>query len=192
MLPPTMKRIVPAVSALLFLVALFGCSPAKVAEKKVVDVSYTLTVDGAVFDQSQAGQPLEFMVGAGKMMPAFETAIIGLKMGDKKTFDIKAADAYGPYDKAKLIDVPLANFPAETPPKVGDRFSVQTPQGTLPVAIAAVNGKTVTVDMNSPLAGKDLSFAVEIVKIRKATKAELAEAAAPTQGAPQASPQAGQ
>jgi FKBP-type peptidyl-prolyl cis-trans isomerase 2 len=192
MLHRTMKRIIPAVSALLVIVSLLACSPAKVAQKKVVDVSYTLTVDGAVFDKSQEGQPLEFMVGAGKMMPAFETAIIGLKTGDKKTFDIKAADAYGPYDKAKLIEVPLANFPAETPPKVGDHFSVKTSQGALPVSIAAVNGKTVTVDMNSPLAGKDLSFAVEIVKIREATKAELAELLAPTQGAPQASPPAGQ
>ena len=180
-----MKRMIPALFPVLLLVALVGCAPAKVAQKKVVDVSYTLTVDGAVFDQSQKDQPLEFMVGAGKMIPAFETAIIGLKVGDKKTFEIKSVDAYGAYDKTRLVEVPKTEFPADSPPTVGQRFSVQTQAGTLPVTIAAVGDTTVTVDFNSPLAGKDLTFAVEIIKVRDATKEEIAAQQTAAQAAPQ-------
>ncbi len=150
-----------------------------------MQVSYTLTVDGAVFDRSQKDQPLEFMVGAGKMIPAFESEIIGLKVGEKKSFLIKAADGYGDYDKTKLVEVPLDQFPRDTPPQVGQQFSVRTPQGTLPVTITAVGAKSVTVDFNAPLAGKDLSFEIEIVKLRDATKDELAALKTAAQAAPQ-------
>jgi FKBP-type peptidyl-prolyl cis-trans isomerase 2 len=168
------------------LAALIGCTPARVAEKKVVQVSYKLTLaDGTVFDESKKDQPLEFMVGVGRMIPAFETAITGLKVGDKKTFQIKAADAYGEYDKAKLVDVPREQFPKDTPLTVGMQFSVQTPQGSLPVTVAAIGAKTVTVDTNNPLAGKDLSFAIEVIKIRDATKEELAALQTAAQATPQ-------
>jgi FKBP-type peptidyl-prolyl cis-trans isomerase SlyD len=179
-----MKRIASAIPALLLLAALVACSPAKVAEKKVVSLSYVLTVDGAVFQQSQPDQPLEFMVGAGKMMPAFETAITGMKVGDKKSFDIKAADAYGEYDKTKTVDVPVSEFGTGPTPKVGDRFTVQTPNGPMPVSVAAVKGTTITIDYNPPLAGKDLSFAVQIIKIRDATKDELAALQTAAQATP--------
>ena len=180
-----MKRIAPAFASLFLLAALVACSPAKVAEKKFVTMNYVLTVDGAEFDKSQPDSPLEFMVGAGKMMPAFETAIIGLKVGDKKSFDIKAADAYGEYDKSKTVDVPLTEFGTGPAPKAGDKFSVQTPNGAMPVTVTAVKGTTVTIDFNNPLAGKDLSFAVQVTKIRDATKEELAALQTAAQAAPQ-------
>ncbi len=180
-----MKLIRLGIFPVLLLVALVGCAPVKIAVKKVVQVSYTLTLaDGSVFDKSPDGQPLEFMVGVGRMIPAFETAVMGLKVGDKKTFQIKAADAYGEYDTAKLVEVPREQFPKNTPLTVGMRFSVQTSQGTLPVTISAVGDKTVTVDTNNPLAGKDLTFAVQIVKIRDATKEELAALQTAAQATP--------
>ena len=165
---------------------LVACAPVKIAVKKDVQVAYTLTLaDGSVFDKSADGKPLEFIVGVGRMIPAFETNIMGMKVGDKKTFVIKAADAYGEYDKAKLIEVPKEQFPKDTPLSVGMAFSVQTSQGSLPVTIAAIGDKTVTVDTNNPLAGKDLTFAVQIVKIRDATKEELAALQTAAQATPQ-------
>jgi peptidylprolyl isomerase len=159
--------------------ALAACGPAKVAVKKVVSVSYTLTLaDGTVFDKSEDGTPLEFMVGVGKMIPAFETNIMGMKVGEKKTFEIKSADAYGDFDKTKVVDVPRGQFPDDPAPKVGDQFSVQTASGAFPVTVTAVTKDIVTVDTNSPLAGKDLTFAVEIMKVRDATKDEIMAAAA--------------
>ncbi len=106
-------------------------------------------------------------------------------MGEKKTFIIKAVDGYGEYDKAKLVEVPLDQFPPETPPKVGDRFTVPGPQGDMQISIAAVTAKSVTVDFNFPLAGKDLNFDIEVVKLRDATKEELAELQTAAQAAPQ-------
>lgn len=183
--PHTMKRLFSGSLSVLLLAALVACAPPKVMEKKVVQVSYKLTLaDGSVFDQSAQDKPLEFMVGAGKMIPAFETAIMGLKVGDKKTFVIKAADAYGEYDKTKVVEVPKENFPTDPAPAVGARYSVQTPQGNIPVTVTAVGTKTVSLDLNNPLAGKDLTFDVQIVKIRDATKEEISAQQTAAQATP--------
>ena len=152
---------------------------------KVVQVGYTLTLaDGSVFDKSADGSPLEFLVGAGNMIPAFEKAIIGMKVGDRKTFTLKAADAYGPYDQARVMDIPRAQFGTETP-KVGQQLSVQASVGTIVVTVTKVSDTAVTVDANGPLAGKDLTFAVQIVGIRNASKDEIAAARAGSQSPPQ-------
>jgi len=155
-----------------------GCSPATVADKKVVQINYKGTLaDGSVFGESATGSPLEFMMGAGKMIPTLEKGLIGLKVGDKKTITIKAADAYGEYDKAAIQDVPKEQFPADLALTVGAQYQVQTGSGTMVVTIAGIKDKTVSVDFNHPLAGKDLTFAIEVVKIRVATKDELTAAA---------------
>jgi FKBP-type peptidyl-prolyl cis-trans isomerase 2 len=104
--------------------------------------------------------------------------VLGLKVGDKKTITVKAADAYGEYDPSATQEVPRDQFPANIPLQVGQHFQVQTQAGVMTVAIAAIKDKSVTVDFNHPLAGKDLTFAVEIVKIRDATKEELKAAQA--------------
>jgi FKBP-type peptidyl-prolyl cis-trans isomerase 2 len=174
--PGTMKSSRLLLVPLVALAVLVGCAPAKVAPKKVVSVSYTLTLaDGTVFDKSEDGKPLEFMVGAGKMIPAFETNITGLKVGDKKNFTIKAVDAYGDYKKDAVVDVPRGQFPDDPAPKAGDKFSVTTASGPYTVTVVKVTKDTVTIDTNSPLAGKDLTFDVKIEKIRDATKDELLE-----------------
>ena len=80
-------------------------------DKMVVKIGYTGTLaDGSTFDSSEGGDPLEFMVGGGQMIPQFEQNLIGLKKGDKKTFTIAAADAYGERDEAALQEVPLTAF----------------------------------------------------------------------------------
>jgi FKBP-type peptidyl-prolyl cis-trans isomerase 2 len=179
-----MKRVLVAALPLLLVFAVLGCAPATVSDKKVVQLNYKGTLsDGTVFSQSEQGKPLEFMVGAGKMLPALEKGVLGLKVGDKKQIVIKAADAYGEYDKAAVQEVPKDQFPADLALTVGQLYTVQTPQGNLTVKVTAIGAKTVTVDFNHPLAGKDLTFDVEVVKIRGATKEELA---AEVQAAPPA------
>jgi peptidylprolyl isomerase len=159
----------------LLALAIIGCAPATVSDKKVVQMSYKGTLsDGTVFDESTAAEPLEFMVGAGKMIPSLEQQMLGMKVGDKKTIAVKSADAYGEYDKTAIQDVPKDQFPADLQLESGKLYSVQTPQGVLTVTITAIKDKTVTVDFNHPLAGKDLTFDIQIVKLRAATKEELA------------------
>jgi FKBP-type peptidyl-prolyl cis-trans isomerase 2 len=175
-----MKRVfMGAVPLLLLLLAVIGCTPATVANDKYVQVNYKGTLaDGSVFDQNETGKPLEFLVGSGTMMPAFEKALMGLKIGEKKTFTVLATDAYGEYDKSRIQDVPKDQFPTDLALTVGAQYQVQTQSGTMVVTIAGIKDKTVSVDFNYPLAGKDLTFAIEIVKIRDATKDELAKAKA--------------
>ncbi len=175
-----MKLTAGRVALILLAFVVVGCAPATVKDKTVVQMSYKGTLaDGSVFGQSEKDKPLEFMVGGGKLIPALEKSLLGMKVGDKKKVTIKAADAYGEYDNAALQEVPKDKFPKDATFTVGERFVVQTPNGPYPVKIADVKDKTVVVDFNHPLAGKDLTFDVEIVKIRDATKEELAPPAAP-------------
>jgi FKBP-type peptidyl-prolyl cis-trans isomerase 2 len=172
-----MKSVVSSLALLLLALALIGCAPATVKDRKMVQMNYKGTLpDGTSFGASDPGKPLEFLVGAGRLIPTLEKAVLGLKVGDKKKVEIKAADAYGEYDKTAVQEVPKEQFPKDLSVEVGAHYRVQTPQGPLTVTITAVSAKTVTVDFNHPLAGKDLTFDVEIVKIRDATKEEIAAA----------------
>ena len=107
-----MKRLLSRLAPLLMILAFVGCGPAAVVDKKMVQMNYKGTLpDGTVFGQSEAGKPIEFMIGAGKMIPALEKGIMGLKVGAKKKIEIKAADAYGEYDKNAVQEVPKEQFP---------------------------------------------------------------------------------
>jgi len=127
-----------------------------------VFVDYTGTLDnGTIFDSSIDREPLEFDVGAGQMIKGFDDAVLGMKVGDEKTVKIKAADAYGEADPRNVIEVPKQNVPPTV--KVGDTLSA----GGQPVKVIHVTNTTVTIDTNHPLAGKDLTFKIKLVKIGK-------------------------
>jgi FKBP-type peptidyl-prolyl cis-trans isomerase 2 len=180
-----MTRTASRFALLLLAIAIVSCAPATVQEKEVVQITYTGTLaDGSVFSQSEKDKPLEFIVGSGRIIPALEKGLVGMKVGEQKKIIVKAADAYGEYDKAALQEVPKDRFPKDSTFDVGQKFVVQTPNGPYPVKIAEVRVKTVIVDFNHPLAGKDLTFDVAVVKIREATAAELAPPAPAAGGSP--------
>ncbi len=189
-----MNNTLRAIAALLVAAALAGCA-ATVGDKKVVKIKYKGTLsNGSVFDSSEGKQPLEFMVGGGQIIPGLESAVKGMKVGEKKKITIKAADAYGDYDQRALQEVPKESFPTDMKLEAGLELVAQTAMGPVPVRIAEIRDKTVMVDFNHPLAGKDLTFDVEIVSVRDATKDELAKiqppaAQAPPQAPPGAKPQ---
>jgi len=186
-----MKRTLPGLALVILVLAVMGCAPATVSKGKMVDVDYKGSLaDGTVFGQSDAGKPLEFLVGGGTIIPTLEKGMLGMKVGDKKSIGVKAADAYGEYDKAAVRELPRAQFPKDLALKVGERYQVNNGQGgPMVLTISALTETTVTVDFNHPLAGKDLTFDVTIVKIRDATKDELAKALVP---APAPAPAQGQ
>ena len=164
--------------AALAVLLLGGCAPATVSKNRVVQMSYKGTfADGTVFSQSEEGKPLEFMVGAGLLLPALEKQMMGMTVGEKRTITLKAADAYGEPDPTAVQTVPRARFPKDLDLKVGGRYQMTLPNGTLSFTVTAITGPLVTVDFNNPLAGKDLTFEVTVLKIRPATKEELAAAA---------------
>lgn len=132
-----------------------------------VKVHYTGKLDdGTVFDTSEKREPLEFEMGQGRVIPGFENAIMGMTVGDKKTVNIPADQAYGEYREEFKQDFPRDQFPPDLELEVGQRFQVdQKDGGKILVSIAAVTDTTVTLDANNPLAGKDLTFDIELVGI---------------------------
>ena len=123
--------------------------------------------DGTVFDSSKKhGKPLEFEVGAGKVIQGFDTGVIGMKKGEKKEITITPEQGYGQIRKELLKQVPKEQIPSEKPLKAGMVLVVGLPNGNkIPARIAKVGEKEIIIDLNHPLAGKTLIFNIEIVEI---------------------------
>lgn len=132
-----------------------------------VRIHYTGTLsDGSVFDSSEGRDPLEFTLGSGQVIAGFDTGVTGMTVGEKKTIEIPCDDAYGPVHDEARQDVPRAQIPAEIPLEVGIQLQMQSPTGqVIPVTVVAITEEAVTLDANHPLAGKDLTFALELVSI---------------------------
>ncbi|MGR3452465.1 FKBP-type peptidyl-prolyl cis-trans isomerase [Pseudooceanicola sp.] len=132
-----------------------------------VRIHYTGTLsDGTTFDSSEGRDPLEFTVGSGQIIPGLDKAIPGMNVGEKKTVEVPCAEAYGDREDAAMQTVPRDQIPEEIEVKPGLQLQVQTPQGqVVPVTVADVGDSEVTLDANHPLAGRDLTFNIELVEI---------------------------
>ncbi|MBW1967688.1 MAG: peptidylprolyl isomerase [Deltaproteobacteria bacterium] len=132
-----------------------------------VKVHYTGKLeDGTVFDTSANRDPLEFTIGDGKIIPSFEQGVVGMSPGESRTTEIPADNAYGPHRREMVVEIDRNQFPAEVNPKVGERLQIPQKDGKMIiVAVTDVSESTVTLDANHPLAGKDLTFDIELVEI---------------------------
>ncbi len=133
-----------------------------------VKVHYTGTLeDGTVFDTSLEREPLEFTLGAGKMIPGFEEAVKGMQIGQSKTVTIPADKAYGPHRDERILLIEREQLPEDLNPEVGQRLQMQQTVGpTIPVIVIEVTETAIVVDANHPLAGKDLTFEIELLEIK--------------------------
>jgi FKBP-type peptidyl-prolyl cis-trans isomerase SlyD len=146
----------------------------RVENKKVVKIDYTLTdPKGVVIDTSKGGQPLEYLHGAGGIIPGLEAALEGKEAGDAIDVLIQPEQAYGPRREEMIQEVPRMRFPADVKVEPGMQFQAQTPEGPRVVTIVAVEGDNVKLDANHPLAGMPLHFDVKIVEVREATAEEI-------------------
>ncbi len=132
-----------------------------------VRVHYTGTLDsGDVFDTSYEREPLEFVIGEGKLIPGFEKAVEGMEIGEKKKIKIPYQEAYGERRNELLIDVPKKDLPEGLEPQVGMQFQLNTPTGGSIIAeLIEVKDESVILDANHPLSGKDLNFEIELIEI---------------------------
>lgn len=122
--------------------------------------------DGSTFDSSEGRAPLEFTVGTGQVIKGFDDALEGMKVGDKKTVVIPAENAYGEASPQNIIEYPLENFPEDMKPEVGLELHMSDNEGNnFPVVIKEVKEDVVVLDANHPLAGKELTFDIELVEI---------------------------
>jgi len=122
--------------------------------------------DGTLFDSSHGYEPLEFSIGEGQVIPAFEDAVIGMNLGETRSIRITADKAYGLYNEELVVVFSRDKLPADLQPEVGQAFRFQQCEGhSVEVKVTDVSESTVTFDANHPLAGKDLNFEIELIEI---------------------------
>ena len=149
-----------------------------VSGNMVASVHYTGTLpdNGEIFDSSEGREPLSFLVGHQQMIPGFEEEIMGAAVGEKREFTLTSERAYGERDEAAVLQIPreqFAQLEAEAALEPGMQLVAQMPHGPSPFTITEVSDETITADFNHTLAGKALTFHVEIVELRAASDDEV-------------------
>ena len=146
-----------------------------IADNLVVLFKYTLTdSDGIEIDASDDDDPMVYLHGAENLVPGLEREMVGKRVGDKFDVVVAAADGYGEYEAGAAQEVERDVFPEGAEIEVGMPFTLESENGELvTIWITDVDDDSVSFDTNHPLAGEDLHFAIEIVRIREATKEEL-------------------
>ncbi len=132
-----------------------------------VKVHYTGKFDtGEVFDTSEGAEPLAFTVGAGEVIPGFDQALLGMRVGETKDVVIEPAQAYGEHDEKLVQTIDRRQFNLSgAEPAVGMTIEMRTPDGNIPLTITDLTDTTVTLDANHLLAGETLHFSLTLVEI---------------------------
>ena len=140
-------------------------SKAKKGDKVKVNFTGKL-VDGTIFGSTENEEPFEFTIGEKNMLPDFEDAVIGMEIGEKKKIILSPEDAYGPHKKELVHIMERSGFPPEINLEVGKRLRVRTKDGKhIIVTIKDFTEDSIVLDENDPLAGKTLTFNIELVEI---------------------------
>ena len=140
---------------------------AQVKDGDSVTVHYTGKLDdGEVFDSSRERDPFKFKVGAGQVIPGFDNGVVGMEVGQTKTVEIPPDDGYGQQRTELFVKVHRADFPEDIAPEIGQQLQMKRPDGTpVNVTVSEVSEEDVTLDANHPLAGKTLTFEIELMEI---------------------------
>ena len=147
----------------------------KIQRGRVVHMHYTLRDDrGTTIERSQPRAPLAYLHGYGQIVPGLEKALDGSEAGLQTTITIAPTDAYGEKDPQAVIRAAMGDFPPDLALTPGVEVQADTPDGPLSFTVVAVEGDEAVLDANHPLAGKTLTFDVEVLEVREATAEELA------------------
>jgi len=132
-----------------------------------VKIHYTgLLEDRTVFDTSRNREALEVTLGSGTVIRGLEDALVGMSVGETKELEIAPTDAFGPRKEELVIRVKKEGFPPNVDPQEGMTLKLTGPEEEeLPAVITEVSEDSVTIDANHPLAGKDLTFYIELADI---------------------------
>ncbi len=147
-----------------------------IGDNLVVSMHYKLTDDeGNVLDSSEGSEPLNYLHGAGNIIPGLEKALVGKVAGDTLQVRVEPAEGYGEVVPELIQTVERAAFQGVDTVEAGMAFEAQAPDGSIQrIVVKKVEGDEVTIDANHPLAGVTLNFDIEIVNVKEATKEEIA------------------
>ncbi|HCL55452.1 MAG TPA: peptidylprolyl isomerase [Spirochaetia bacterium] len=138
----------------------------KVKKGDKVQIHYTGKLeDGSSFDSSLNREPLMTTIGAGQLIAGFDSAVLDMTVGEKKSIHIPFLDAYGPHRPEMVMEVEKSLFPEGVEPQIGMQFQVDTPEYPMTVKVVEIKDAKVVLDANHFLAGKDLYFDIELVAI---------------------------
>jgi len=142
---------------------------------QVIGFHYTLKDDkGEVLDSSGGGHPMLYLSGSGQILPALDTQLAAMKVGEKSSVSLSAKDGYGEVDPSLKMNVKLGQFPKGTEVKPGLQFRINSEPHSPMFRVINVLGEEVFIDGNHPLAGQSLHFDVEVTEMREATEEEVA------------------
>jgi FKBP-type peptidyl-prolyl cis-trans isomerase SlyD len=156
----------------------------EIGKYAMVTLTYDLRVDdenGEVVEQATETQPLQFLYGAGAMLPKFESQLAGLREGEPFTIKLSANDAYGEVNEEAVVELPKHVFLVsgkfdDELIKIGNTVPMMSSNGQrLNGLVLEVNDEVVTMDFNHPLAGEDLYFAGKVMAVREASDEEVAQ-----------------
>ena len=140
----------------------------------VVSMEYSLHVEGELLDTSDGQGPLQFLVGYGNVIAGLESEMMGMKVGDSKDVVVQPEDGYGEFDDEAFMNVPKKDFPKDMPLEVDAELTVRDEEGQARYArVDSIEGDTVRLDFNHPLAGAELHFKVKVVALREPSEEEL-------------------
>lgn len=146
----------------------------QIADNTAVSIHYTLTNDdGEVLDSSIGREALVYLHGSGNIISGLENELKGKTVGDKFNVRIAAQDAYGEFADEMIQVISRSMFEGIDNIEVGMQFHADVNYGTGVVTVVDIDGDNITIDGNHPLAGQALTFDVEVIDIRPATKEEM-------------------
>ncbi len=146
----------------------------RIEHGSIVSIEYRVTLsDGAVVEATDDA-PVQYLHGAGMLLPKLEAALENVQEGSRKQFVLRAIDAYGERDESSVITLPRTIFPSSVDLSVGARLAARTTGGdTYPLTVREIFADRVVVDLNHPLAGRELHFDVTVRSVRSAGTDEL-------------------
>ena len=146
-----------------------------IAENKVVTLEFTVknAETGDLIETSEGSEPLVYLHGFNNLVPGLEAELAGKTVGDSYDVTVSPEEGYGVRDESLVQDVPKEAFQGIEKVEVGMEFQADSPNGPVVVEVTKIEGDTVTVDSNHPLAGVTLGFSGVIEEIREATDSEL-------------------
>jgi FKBP-type peptidyl-prolyl cis-trans isomerase SlyD len=145
-----------------------------VQDNIVVAMDYVLNVDGELLEKTESNHPVEFIQGSGQIIPGLEREMSGMRIGDSKEVDVTPEDGYGVLDEDAYAEIPREEFPADIPVEQGVAILLRDEDGDEQEAhIIEIKENLVRLNLNHPLAGKDLHFEVKVVALREASEEEI-------------------